>query len=240
MSVDSTRPIVEPAPPFGAALAAIIGRRTEQQDAGRVSAVRLSGGGRGLLMVVADGMGGHAGGAEASHSAIATFYKAFAAGQRLPTARRLRDALLAANTAIGERVTADRALTGMGCTLVAAVLEGRSLTWISVGDTLLLVSSKSGLQRLNADHSLGGVLDERAARGEITHEEARTNPQRHMLRAAVTGDRIPLIDENAAELEPGELVVVATDGVLTIPPERLASLLALAERGGQNTLFSIR
>jgi serine/threonine protein phosphatase PrpC len=206
-------------------MSAIIGRRAEQQDAGRLVAVKLPGGRSALLMIVADGMGGHAGGAEASRIAIDVFGRTFGAASNVPTSRRLQEALHAANDAIGKRAKADSGLRGMGCTLVAAVLDGRRLTWISVGDTLLVAAKGARLRRLNADHSLGAILDERAERGEISVEEALANPQRHILRAAVTGDRIGLIDENDATLEPGELLVAATDGVLTLPWQRLAALL---------------
>lgn len=210
-------------------MSAIIGRRAEQQDAGRLIAVKLPGGRSALLMVVADGMGGHAGGAEASRLAIDVFDRTFGVASNVPTSRRLQEALHAANDAIGKRAKADSGLRGMGCTLVAAVLDGRRLTWISVGDTLLVAAKGARLRRLNADHSLGAILDERAERGEISMEEALASPQRHILRAAVTGDRIGLIDENDANLEPGELLVAATDGVLTLPWQRLATLLGEAK-----------
>jgi hypothetical protein len=91
-----------------------------------------------------------------------------------------------------------------------------------------MVWSRQGLRRMNADHSLGGLLDERAGRGEISRADARANPHRHVLRAAVTGERMALIDQDQAVLAPGDLVLVATDGVLTLPDERLGELLAEA------------
>lgn len=218
---------MEPSAAYEAALDAIIGRRAEQQDAAELASVRL-GRREGLLLLVADGMGGHAGGRVAAETAVAAFLEALDAEPRDPLAVRLAAGLDAANRAIGERVAASPELTGMGCTLVAAVVEGRRVTWISVGDTLLLAAHAGGLRRLNADHSMGAVLDRRAAEGEISAEEARESPQRHMLRSAVTGDRIALTDQGEAVLRPGTLLFAASDGILTLAEADLAALAAQA------------
>ncbi len=178
-------------------------------------------------------MGGHAGGQVASTTAITAFLSAFAADPDADLARRLRDGLAAANDSLAERIAAAPELTGMGSTLVAAVLDGRRVTWISVGDTLLVSAHGGRLRRLNADHSMGAVLDRRAKAGEISEREAQESPQRHMLRSAVTGSKIAMIDEGEATLPANALLFAATDGVLTLSEAKLGDIAATAASPGQ-------
>lgn len=215
---------------YDAAADMIIGQRSEQQDAVRLANVRLAGGRDALLLLIADGMGGHLGGALASRLAVDSFIECFETDQEIPDAQRLRRSLDSANLAIRDRVVAQPNVKGMGCTLVAALLCGRQTVWISVGDSLLLEASNGFLRRLNQDHSMAAVFDAQAARGEISQEEASNNLQRNMLRSALTGSKIALIDEGSTSLSAAALLVVATDGVLTVPKETLANLAASATK----------
>ena len=124
-----------------------------------------------LLMVLADGMGGHRGGAEASRLAVSSVVETFrqATGG---VASRLRTSLEAANAAVGRHAAEHVRYSGMGCTLVAcAVTEQEVLQWISVGDSPLWhlrdeengagrVDRDGGMNRLNADHSMRPVVQE--------------------------------------------------------------------------------
>lgn len=206
-------------------LKAIIGRRSQQQDHAQLLRMRLPGGGDGLLVIVADGMGGAVGGQIASELAVAAFKQSMAASD-VAIESRLRHALDAANAALARAVAEDRGLKGMGCTLIGAIVEGDRINWISVGDSLLLQAKEGRLQRLNADHSMAIVLDQAAARGEISADEAATSEQRHMLRSALTGDPIAMIDEGTATLGAGTRLIAATDGILTLSQAELAALMA--------------
>jgi serine/threonine protein phosphatase PrpC len=206
-----------------AAIRATIGRRQQQQDSARLARVRLPDGREALLVIVADGMGGAVGGQIASERAVEAF-AGHAAASDAPVADRLRGALNAANTAIVSAVATDPRLAGMGCTLIGAVVDGDRIDWISVGDSLLLVLADGKIDRLNADHSLAAVLDRSAQRGEISAAEAAASDQRHLLRSALTGDPIPLVDAGSATLGNGARVIAATDGILTLAFERMAAL----------------
>jgi serine/threonine protein phosphatase PrpC len=219
---------VEPPPGLDWKRGAIIGRRLEQQDAAR-DIVTLVGDRSVLLVIVADGMGGAVGGRVASTVAAAAFEERFLAapGQDLPA--RLSGALQAANNALALEIDRDRSLQGMGCTLVAVVTDGREASWISVGDSLLLMADRPGhLERLNEDHSLGALLDQAAKRGEITRQEAETSYRRNMLRSALTGQAIALIDRGTQVLKPGARLLLATDGILTLAYDRIRQLAAEA------------
>ena len=206
------------------ATGAIIGRRPEQQDALRAERVASDDGEPGLLLVVADGMGGHAGGRVASAIAVDTFLSAYRMGGQLPAAERLRASLEIANRAIGVKIVERPELRGMGCTLVAALVFGDRVRWISVGDSLLMAIWNRQSIRLNADHSLAPEIDRAAMQGRISRAQADSDPDRHVLLSALNGASIDLIDEGHQRLGAGAFVLLATDGLLTLPASRIAEL----------------
>ena len=206
----------------------IRGTRPYQEDDFRISAFPDGDpDGCDLLMVLADGMGGHRGGEEASRTAVTAFVDAFGATGG-GVAARLRASLDSANEAVAVRAAADRRLRGMGCTLVACVVtEREEAHWISVGDSPLWRAGAGdepggGLARLNADHSLKPLFAELVRRGEMTEEEARRGS--HQLRSAVTGKALSLVDEgNSARLRVGDLLILASDGMETLSEEQIRS-----------------
>ena len=163
-----------------------------------------------VLAVLADGMGGHAGGAIASRLAVGGFIAAMENG------RSLAEALDAANRAIGLAAARDSALEGMGATLVAAVVGAAEIRWISVGDSPLFLVTGGRLERLNADHSMVPQIEALVARGIISAEEAAQHPGRHTLREAVMGQPLTLIDEGRRALGAGDQLLVCSDGILTL------------------------
>lgn len=221
--------------PFQAAVDAIIGARDEQQDAALIKQVDGGPGPPGLLLVVADGMGGHVGGAVASSLAVQAFSDAFADAADQPVRDRLAFGLEHANQAIASGIAAKPELQGMGCTIVAALQAGRTVEWVSVGDTLLLELGKGRIQRLNEDHSLGAVFDAQAASGEISWDEARSNPRRNMLRSALTGGPIALTNFGQATLSAGNMLLLATDGILSISDDLL---IEIAESAADPSSFA--
>lgn len=240
----SSTPAVQPAPKlrFPPASGAIVGGRDEQQDAARIEMFVTDTGTAALLLIVADGMGGHAGGREASSVAVDAFARCFHASSAAQFRPRMREALDAANQAVATRARTSRELRGMGCTIVAAVLAGNYLRWISVGDSLLLAIKNHEIVRLNADHSLAPELDRAVREGRLTQDEADADPDRNVLRSALTGGRMALIDEGARRLGEKALVLLATDGILTLPGERLARIGSQgfsAERTVQSLLSDI-
>lgn len=206
------------------ATGAIVGRRAEQQDAVLAEPVERDDGAPGLLLIVADGMGGHAGGQVASQVAVETFAGAFRMGRTLAVAERLRAALDIANRAVGAKVLERPELGGMGCTLVAALVFGDRVQWISVGDSILAAIRNRELIRLNADHSLAPEIDRAALEGRISQAQADSDPDRHVLLSALSGGRIAMIDEGQQRLGAGALVLLASDGLLSLPASRIAEI----------------
>jgi protein phosphatase len=215
---------------LASAARATVGGRSGQEDAFRLwpaeGVVPPKAEGGGLLAVLADGMGGHTGGAIAGQTACKTFAEVFA-GATAPVEARLKSALTASNEALAKGVEQNAALKGMGCTLVGAWIDDLGIRWTSVGDSLLLLYRLPDVIRLNADHSLGSFLDEQARQNKITRSEARRNRNRNALRSALTGSKIDLIDlrSEPLELRPGDWVVLASDGLGSLSGDEIADVI---------------
>jgi serine/threonine protein phosphatase PrpC len=179
-----------------------------------------------FVAVLADGMGGHAGGALASGIICETFLTQFAEA-RGPADKRLSASLEAANEAIRAQVDNNNRLAGMGATLVGVAFGEAGAHWISVGDSPMYLMRRGDRARLNEDHSLSPVIDKLVAEGKLDAEEARHDPRRHYLRSAVTGDDLDLIDqsEKPLALAPGDIVIIASDGLLTLDEEHIQRIV---------------
>ena len=185
-----------------------------------------------LLMVLADGMGGHAGGAEASALAVDHFVRTFESAKG-GIATRLRASLDAANDAIGRHVAEHPRFSGMGCTLVGCVVTGdEKAHWISVGDSPMWrvraarAGDAGGMDRLNDDHSTRPLLDNLVRLGQLTEEDAAGSG--HQLRSAVIGAGLKLVDEEAGpvELGAGDRLILASDGLETLAQSEVLELSA--------------
>ncbi|HUS98263.1 MAG TPA: protein phosphatase 2C domain-containing protein [Hyphomicrobiaceae bacterium] len=180
-----------------------------------------------LIAVLADGMGGHAGGAEASQTVCRCFIQHVATSADTDPSRLL-SGLHAANDAISATVSEKPQLDGMGSTMIGAAFAPDGLQWVSVGDSPLYLYRGGEIALLNEDHSLAPALDQLAAAGEITFEQARNDPRRHMLRSAITGEELDLVDvsQKPLQLAAGDLVILATDGIHTLEPGEVVRITA--------------
>lgn len=178
------------------------------------------------VAVLADGMGGHAGGALASRLVCENFLNA-AFGCKGSFKDILNHGLDAANAAIAAKVAGNPLLNGMGSTLIGALFTDRGLAWVSVGDSPLLVFDGDRVLAINDDHSFAPQLDDLVRRNVMTEAEALDDPRRHILRSAVTGDELDLVDlvPEPRELKPGEIVILASDGIAALPHGTIATLL---------------
>ncbi|HPG88229.1 MAG TPA: SpoIIE family protein phosphatase [Hyphomicrobium sp.] len=176
--------------------------------------------------VLADGMGGHTGGALASRIVCETFLKS-AAINGLPVRDRLLASLEAANAALAAKVNENPMMAGMGSTMIGASFSGEGVSWVSVGDSPLYFFRRGDVVQLNEDHSLAPELDRLVAEGKLSAEDARRDSRRHMLRSAVTGDDIDLIDLpfTPIALEPGDFVVLSSDGIVTLDAREIGRII---------------
>lgn len=202
------------------------GARARQEDA---LACAVPEGAATGLVVLADGCGGHAGGEIASRAAVDAVLgrlgTAAETAPRLPDA--LRGAVAAANAAV--RAEAVRArMSDMRTTLLAVALRGSDLYWASVGDSPLYLLRDGRLRRLNETHSLAAHLDVLVAAGEMTAREADAHPARHCLTSALGAERVERLDcpDTPQALRPGDAILAASDGVLTLGDGAIAAALA--------------
>jgi len=201
---------------FAAGNAQNIGARPQQQDAFGFSdpsdrAFVTHGG---FLGVVADGVGGLTHGSEASQSAVRAFLQAYRLKSPAePIREALARSLRAANTAV-LRVASAPSAEGAGTTLIAAVLHGQSLYWISAGDSRIYLLHDSRLTRVTSDHVYARELDEQAAQGLISRDEALNHSERGSLTSYLGQPEPKEVDRNTRPLglEPDDCVILCSDG----------------------------
>ena len=204
----------------------INGARDYQEDAFLVTQLGSEGEEKGALVIVADGMGGHAAGNVASNMAVQAFSRTFAAHfppenlANIP--ETLKECVQKANAAIKETVKETAALSGMGCTMVGVFLMSGRMWWASVGDSHLYLVRDKKLQKLNADHSYGGFIARMQAEGKAIQPDPKI--ARNMLMSALTGGDINMIDVSAQpiDLRDKDRIVVASDGLDTLNHESIA------------------
>ena len=193
----------------------IDGARDYQEDAFMVSHLGVNDAGKQCsLVIMADGMGGHAAGNVVSNMVVATFNKTFQSefpSKDIPGS--LTSALNRANQQIHDSISETPALRGMGCTMVTAYLEEQKLWWTSVGDSHLYLIRNRELIKQNADHSYGAYIDLMREQGMDIEEQPGMS--RNMLMSALTGDEISSIDcpDDPVKLKEGDRLIIASDGL---------------------------
>lgn len=164
------------------------------------------------LFVVADGMGGHAGGDIASAIAvnrIAETDRPFTSAHDAEFA--LRAALISANSLLAETVFDHPELTGMGTTVTALLRVDNHVAIAHIGDSRLYLYREGVLEQVSVDHTFVQRLVDS---GRITAEEAAVHPRRSVLmRVLGDVDSSPEIDTAVVETEPGDRWMLCSDGL---------------------------
>jgi PPM family protein phosphatase len=188
-------------------------------------------GDRGLLLVVADGMGGAAAGELASEMATDTIYKELvgswlreqeATGQRF--ALRLKEAVETANQQIHDYAKAHPENRGMGTTATTVGILGDHLYLTQVGDSRAYLVREGTAHQLTKDQSLMQRLVEA---GELTEEEAAQSERRNIILQALGPDAKVKVDLTHQEIRRGDLVVLCSDGLSgQVKKEEIARLVS--------------
>ncbi|MBS0241434.1 MAG: protein phosphatase 2C domain-containing protein [Proteobacteria bacterium] len=211
-----------------------IGARSEQQD--MTAVVPLPSGG--AMLVLADGLGGHESGAEASRIVVETFRDA-AAGGRFddPPSRRqaLREMAERANARIGEGVDPSHGHRGMASTVVAAIVDSGEVSWVSVGDSHLYIWRQGKLSKLNEDHSQAGLM---VRSGQYQPGDPEVQAVKSVLVSALTGRKLELVDlpQRGFKVEPGDVLMLASDGLNTLNDAEIAGIVAATREQGARRL----
>ena len=215
--------------------AQITGDRETQQDSLKlIEFIKLSNDSKATLMVVADGMGGHKGGQQASQIVVKAFERVFKSPiDSIP--EMLITALENSNAQIAQFIELNPQYENMGSTVIAAFITNQKLYWLSVGDSPLWLIRDKQITRLNADHSMLPVLVKMAEMGEISEQDIEQDPNRHVLRSVVNGKPIKFIDikTEPLALKFGDVVLVASDGLQTLDEQEIFSVATQREKGSQ-------
>jgi protein phosphatase len=180
--------------------------REENEDA--VSSWPLA---DGMLFAVADGLGGYAAGEVASAFALDILrVETERARQAWPLAKTLRRAMQEANLRLYQRSIVVSELRGMGTTLTATALTGRTLVAAHVGDCRLLLLRDGALTQLTKDHTW---VAEQVQYGLLSAEQARSHPRRHVLTRCLGRELIVGIDVLTLPIQEGDVLVQCSDGI---------------------------
>lgn len=215
---------------FDAASAQHQGQRDYQEDA--VVADFPAGAGIGFA-VLADGMGGHAAGDIASKIVATEMFSGLKMLSGDPVALEadiagvLHEAVQGANDCIRLHAMSHPDTEGMGSTLVAPVIVGTNLYWISVGDSPLYLFRSGELVRLNQEHSMAPQIEYLVNTGAMTEEAGLNHPDRNCLTSVLIGDEIPEIDCPAipVRLRVGDIILAASDGLQFLADDEIAEAL---------------
>ncbi len=217
------------------------------------------------LFVVADGMGGHAGGGTASRLAVETIQRevraarerqasVFGAGAGIEDSKLpdvLREAVDRACAVIYDTAQGDPELAGMGTTVTAALVDGPSAFVGHVGDSRCYLLRAGRIYQVSEDHSL---VNEQLKAGAISADEARHSRFRNIITRSVGFEHDVQVDLMGLEVEAGDALVICCDGLSNLvedneilqivgsaplgeAPERLIALAN--ERGGDDNITVI-
>lgn len=168
-----------------------------------------------ILMVVADGMGGHNAGEIASELAVKSFVYHFKENLNddISYIDLLINALNYSNGIIYEESHNNEDLLNMGTTIVAALVKDNSLYILNVGDSRAYFYNEYGFRQLSKDHSL---VNDLVSNGTITPEEAKTYLQRNVITRSIGAEETVEPNIIAIDIEEKDMVLLCTDGLNTM------------------------
>jgi len=190
------------------------------------------------VFVVCDGMGGMAAGEVASGTAVSKLVQFF--GELAPSSatieERLFHAIAFANQEVCSLAHANDNLRGMGTTLVAACLDGRKIVIGNVGDSRAYFLRHGGCVQITLDHS---YLAEQIRNGAMTDADADASPWQSLITRAIGIAESVEPDLFSAALEPGDIVLLTTDGLTRYADADAIAKLVLAQPDLQQACQSL-
>jgi len=173
---------------------------------------------KGILMAIADGMGGHAGGATASKMAIDILSNEYYNSVNNNTPEALKNAFLKANRMILERSHKDVDLAGMGTTLTAIVIKENNFFFAHVGDSRGYIIDADDIIQFTKDHTLADSL---LKAGVIKKKEALTDGPGNLLIKAIGLKANVIVDvpQNYLPIEKYQRILLCCDGLYKVVTE---------------------
>ena len=188
--------------------------RKQNQDAYRIEQLDRNT----LLCVVCDGMGGAKSGNIASTLAV----EVFAEEIRRSWVRNMdddkvdqmmRSAVKLANFTVFDQAAQIEEFSGMGTTLVAALVRGKKATLVNVGDSRAYGINRAGIQQITRDHSLVQLMVDR---GEVTPEMAKSYPGKNFITRAIGTEPVVMCDIYHREVSKGDYILLCSDGLSNV------------------------
>jgi len=171
------------------------------------------------LAVVADGMGGHAGGNVASASTVLDLVHLDHRGHRGDAGTHLADEIQTANSLLSDLVAANPQLAGMGTTVTAILLDDRTLQLAHIGDSRAYRLKNGIFEQITTDHTFVQRLIEE---GRLSPEEAEIHPHKSVLmRVLGDVDASPELDLESFDAESGERWMLCSDGLNAVLDDRV-------------------
>ncbi len=179
------------------------------------------------LFMIADGMGGHKAGDYASRYAIETICQEAQASVEVNPEIILQSAISKANADIYALSGKNRDFEGMGTTIVAATIYGKMMKVGNIGDSRLYIINGKTIRQITKDHSL---VEEMIKMGGLDRESARTHPNKNIITRAVgVVDRVTA-DFFDVELNPGDTVLLCSDGLSNMLEDEEIRMIVNAQR----------
>lgn len=168
-----------------------------------------------LAAVVCDGMGGAKSGNVASKLAAEVFFEELKKTFRPELDPEKADRLLLsaaqiANTAVYENSLLNEQMHGMGTTLVAVLILGKTAWFLNVGDSRAYLLNGDGVKQVTVDHSLVELM---VRRGELSSEQAKTYPGKNLITRAVGTEENVMCDTFRLTLQSGDCILLCSDGL---------------------------
>ncbi len=167
-----------------------------------------------VLAIIADGMGGHLAGEEASRLAVKCLEQAWShyepGADELEDEKWLEEVVREANLSIFEHANSHPECKGMGTTLVAALCRPNRLTIANVGDSRGYLFNGEELRQITEDHSL---VNELVKAGQLSEEDAAYHPRKNVLLRALGTDQETKIDVFQIEWSESDGLLLCSDGL---------------------------
>jgi serine/threonine protein phosphatase PrpC len=199
-------------PPHSSSVAVSVGvechvgkQRTENQDRVTRSDTPF-----GDLFVVADGIGGYQGGAEAAQATVDGFVNFLKANGNLTLPDALQQAVRSVNADLRARSAARNEQHGMGSTVVVCVVNGNHVTYAHAGDSRAYLLRSGHLQQLTRDHS---VMERMISQGLLTPAQAREHPDASVLTRALGQSSDISLDIAEITIQPKDALLLCSDGL---------------------------
>ena len=187
--------------------------RSENQDFGALTTAKEEAvshtGGR--LLIVADGMGGHRGGAAASRIATETVKAQYLGSEAKDIGTALLDALTRANARVYSESMTNPDLRGMGTTTSALVIRDDEGWFAHVGDSRIYMMRGDVVKQLTEDHSLVATM---VREGLLTAQEAENHPRRNVLQRSIgVGEEVEIDVRGPIQLQENDTFILCSDGL---------------------------